>query len=472
MLKKLASHTAIYGLAPQVTRIASILALPVITKDLTTVDFGVYGVVTAVAGAISVLNTLGLKLVLTNSFFKSPHQYKWGWRQLYGFLMLWNLPYSVLLASILWFFIPMEASSHSMEIIVLNVLPVVFFGPTAVIGNTYYQLKQMPMQIAARSVIFGILTVVLNIYFISVLKQGYLGWFFSTAISTMLSQMSFFIPMNFKEGFKPIFNFKWRYVKTCLKVSLPTIPHYYSTYLLDSSDRLIMKSVGVETSQIGMYNAAYTVGNFVRQAGMAAGFAVGPMLNAAYKEQDERKARDLIFILQILFLAGSFVLAIWLKELFHVLLKNAELSSSYGLGIVIVMAYSSRPMYFGANGRLFYLEKTSLLLRVTFIAAIANVILNFMFIPIWGIIAAAWVTYISLFYMSYAGYYLKAFRGINNVKYFHTFWLSLSLALTILALKFVNFSTLFKLSISAIVTALACFSIFLLSKRNRKYEEK
>jgi len=450
MLKKLFSHTAIYGLAPQVTRIASVLALPIITKDLTSVDFGVYGIITAVAGAIAVLNALGLKLVLTNSFYRSPMQYKWGWRQIYGFLMIWNLPYSVILGVILWFFIPYEASSNALWIVLLNVLPVVFFGPTSILGNTYYQLKQQPFQIVIRSVIFGLLTVVLNIVFISVFKQGYMGWFISTSISTMASQMSFFIPINFKEGLKPIFNFKWRYIKRSLKVSIPTIPHYYSTYLLDSSDRLIMKTVGVATSEIGVYNAAYTVGNFIRQAGMAAGFAIGPMLNIAYKEGNEKRARDLIFILQISFLIGSFILCIWLKEVFHLLLKNKELQESYELGIIIIMSYCYRPMYLGANSKLFYLEKTQLLLKVTFVAAVINVCLNFILIPLWGIYAAAFVTYISLLYMGYAGFYLKTVRETNQVNYYPVFWLALTLVLTVFTLVCVEWNIIIKIVLSIV----------------------
>ncbi len=461
MLKKLFSHTAIYGLAPQVTRIASVLALPIITKDLTSVDFGVYGIITAVAGAIAVLNTLGLRLVLTNSFYKSPSQYKWGWRQIYGFLMLWNIPYSIILGAILWFFVPNEASHDTFNIILLNVLPVVFFGPTAILGNTYYQLKQRPLEIAVRSVIFGVLTVALNILFISILKQGYMGWFISTGISTMLNQVSFFIPINFKEGIKPIFNFKWRYIKRSLYVSIPTIPHYYSTYLLDSSDRLIMKTVGVSTSQIGVYNAAYTVGNFLRQAGMAAGFAIGPMLNMAYKEGNERKARDLIFILQIVFLFGSFILAIWLKEIFFFLLKNKSLQDSYQLGIIIIMSYCYRPMYLGANSKLFYIEKTQMLLKVTFIAAIINICLNFLLIPIWGITAAAIVTYVSLFYMGYAGFFLKIVKNTNKVKYYPIYWMALTVILTFLAIFVVEAGLLLKIAFSMI----SLFVAIILMKR-------
>jgi len=464
MLKRLFSHTAIYGLAPQVTRIASVFALPIITKDLTSVDFGVYGITTAVAGAISVLNTLGLRLVLTNSFYRSPMQYKWAWRQIYGFLMLWNLPYSVFLGAVLWFFIPSEASSNALWIILLNVLPIVFFGPTAILGNTYYQLKQRPLQIAIRSVIFGLLAVALNILFISVFKKGYMGWFISTGISTMASQISFFGPINFKEGLKPIFNFKWRYIKGALKVSIPTIPHYYSTYLLDSSDRLIMKTVGVATSEIGVYNAAYTVGNFIRQAGMASGFAIGPMLNIAYKEGKEKRARDLVFILQIVFLVGSLTLCVWLKEIFQLLLRNRELQESYQLGLIIIMSYCYRPMYLGANSKLFYLEKTSLLLKVTFVAAVLNVGLNFILIPFWGVFAAAGVTYISLLYMGYAGFYLKTVRETNRINYYPVFWLTLTLIFTVLALICVEFDIIGKVVVS-VATLLS--GIFFIRRINK-----
>src|SRR5690606_4742607 len=135
----------------------------------------------------------------------------------------------------------------------------------------------------------------------------------------------------------------------------------------DTSDRLIMKFVGVSTANIGLYNAAYTVGNLFKQFGTAAGFAIGPMLNAAFKAGEEWKARNLVFVLQIAYFLMTFIAAIWLKEIFQLLLKNKELQETYHLGIVILMAYNYRPMYFGANYKLMYLEKTKSLLKVTFV---------------------------------------------------------------------------------------------------------
>ncbi|HEY5750345.1 MAG TPA: oligosaccharide flippase family protein [Chryseolinea sp.] len=127
MLRKLFSHTAIYGLAPHVSKIASFFVLPIITQYLTPTDYGVYGVVTATVGSISVFASLGLRVVLVNSFYKSPGHYKWLWRQVYGFLSLWVIPYAFISAALVYFIIPEEAKPHVWQIIFINVAPLVFF---------------------------------------------------------------------------------------------------------------------------------------------------------------------------------------------------------------------------------------------------------------------------------------------------------------------------------------------------------
>jgi O-antigen/teichoic acid export membrane protein len=448
MLKKLFSHTAIYGLAPQIPRIVSVFTLPIITKYLTEIDFGVYGVITAIAGSIAVLGNLGLNVILSNSFFKSPGQYKWGWRQIYGFLMIWNYPFALLLGLLLYFFIPVEASSNALYIIILNVLPVVFFGPTMVLGNMYYQLKQQPLQIAYRSVIAGFISIILNVYFIAVLKMGYMGWFLSGCISTMIMQASYWWPLNRKLGIKPIFNFKWRYIKNSLKVALPTVPHFYSSYLLDISDRAVMRILAVNTGDIGKYNAAYTVANIVQKIGVAAGKAVSPMLYQTYKDNDEYEARKMIFILQTIFLCMTFILSIWLKEIFMFLIKNEELAQVYPLGIIIIMAYNYRPMYLGANNRLFYHEKTKVLLKVTFTAGFINLILNFVLIKYFGYQVAAFTTFAALMYMGYAGYFLKEYKQTETLNYYPLLWLFLTVLLTILGYVLVEVDYIFKIVIT------------------------
>ncbi|MBW4360338.1 lipopolysaccharide biosynthesis protein [Flavobacterium taihuense] len=465
MLKKLFSHTAIYGLAPQVSKIAGFLALPIITKELTSSDYGVYGLLTAYTTAISVLSILGLRLILVNSFYHSPGQYKWAWRQLYGFLNLWNLVYGLLLAVLVFVVIPPEAVDNRWLIMVLNVIPIVFFGQTSVVGLTYYQLHQMPMQIAIRSFIFGVLTVGLNVILIAHFKMGYMGWFWSNFIVGILNNISYWYPLNVKFKMTPIYNFKWRFIKKSLKVSLPVVPHHYSSYLLDSSDKVVMDLEKISTSDIGKYNVAYSVGNMFNALGVAGGYAIGPLMNEKYKKNDDYGARDLVFVMQIVFFYLTFIGSIWMKEVFQIMIRNASLSQLYPLAIVIVMSYNYRPMYLGAVNKLFYKEKTKFLWKLTLTAAIINVSLNLILMPFYGYKVAAFTTFAAFLYMGYAGFYYKIFKEINVANYYQFGWLLATIVLAFCAYEIVEYGVITKIVISIVYSVIAAVLLFKLNKK-------
>ncbi len=451
MLKKLFTHTAIYGLAPQIPKVAAILVLPIITPYLYAVDFAVYGLVTAAVAAISVFANLGMNVILSNSFFKDPDGYKQTWRKIYGFLILWNIPYAFILGAIIYFFIPKEAAENTLEIIIINVLPVVLFGPTAVLGALHYQLSQKPYFIVIRSIIIGFVTVILNLILITHFKLGYMGWFISAGVAQILLQTSYWWPLNRTMGISPIFKIDFGTLRKQLKVGLPTVPHYYGVYLLNTADRLVMKMVGVNTADIGAYNATNTVGNGFLMAGTAAGQAVSPMLMAAYKNNDAKLARKLIFVLQVFFLSATFMASLWLREIFAFLIKTEDLQNLYSLGIIIIMAYNYRPMYFGANFQLFYYEKTHILMKVTLVAGILCFVLNFLFIPIWGYQVAAYTTFLGLLYMGYSGYFLRDYKKMATLRYYPILWLLATVLLTVLASFAVDFPILYKIALSGIV---------------------
>lgn len=450
MFKKIFSHTAIYGLAPQVSKIAYFLALPFITPYLTEFDFGVSGIMLAYTSAISILSTLGLNVILTNIYYKSPFQYKWAWRQIYGFLTLWNIVYAIILAILLYFVIPKGAEENKWHILLLNVLPFVFFGQTAVIGNLFFRLKQFPLQIATRTIIFGITNVVLSVILIKHFKMGYMGWFWATFISTMLNNLSYWYVLNFKFNLTPIFNYKWRYVKKSLKISLPTIPHYYSGYLLGNSDKMVMTFYSINTNNIGKYNFANIIGNVFQTLVFATGTAIGPILNELFKKKEDLNARNIIFTVQSIFFLLTFCFSIWTKNLFEILIKNENLSNTYPIAIILIMSYNYRPMYMGANMKIFYEEKTKSLWKVSFIAGILNIGMNLVLLPIAGYKVAAITTFISLMYMGYSGYFLKVNSEISNVNYHPIKWLFATISLTILSYFAVELPFWYKLPITFI----------------------
>jgi len=465
VIKRLFAHTAIYGLAPQLTRVVAFFTLPIITRDLTPLDYGVMGVITSYTGAIAILATLNLRMILINSYYKHPTRFFVVWKTIYGFLTWWNFLYAFVMASVTFFVIPAEVIDQRSMILFASIAPLVIFGPIAEIGSTYYQVKQKPWQVATRSAIFGVLTILLNVLFISYMKLGFMGWFWSQFVVGILMNLSYFIPMYFKYKLVPILKVRWHSVRKHLKIALPVLPHSYSTYLLDSSDRMVMDVVGVSTPDIGRYNIAYMFGNVVQSVGMASGLALGPLMNERYAKKDDIGARNLVFVLQVTFFFGTFLLCLWLREVFSLMIRNTELAQMYPLGIIIVMGYNYRPMYFGANNALFFSEKTNLLWRVTLVAGVINVVLNFIAIPIFGYWAAGVTTYITLMYMGYAGYYFKIFREINSAEYYPLRWLLATLALTAIAFILRDSLIVTKVAISLGAAAV----VFLLYWNKRSY---
>jgi O-antigen/teichoic acid export membrane protein len=465
MLKKLFSHTIIYGLAPQITLLVNFILLPFITPHLTAVDFGVSGILTSYTMAVSVLGTLGLRVVLVNAFYKSRNHYKWGWRQVYGFLNLWNLLFAVIIGAVAYIAVPEEAFENRWMIVMLNALPFIIFGQTSTIGMLYYQLKQKPVQIAVRTLVFGLLMAFLDLYFITYLDMGYMGWFWSIFIATILRNASYYIPLVTKTSIKPIYNFKWRYIKQTLKVALPTIPHFYAGYLMNSSDQLIMDKLGVGVSNIGKFNAANTFGKLMDGFSIAAGYAIGPLMNEKFAKNDDASVKYLIFILQIVFYSITFNLSIWLNVIFGIMLKNETLSVMYPLGIILIMAQNYRPMYFGSNTKLMFAEKTNVLWKLTLTAAIINIALTLIFIPIFGFQATAYSTYIGFLYMGYAGFYYKAYREISKEKYYPLLWMTIGILLTVSAYYLVEMQVWVKIAITLVSGIMAAILIFRFNKK-------
>ncbi len=454
MIKKLVSHTLIYALGPQLPRIASFFVLPIITKDLTAVDYGVYGVVIAYTGLLGGIKDLGIAVNLSNLFYKYPTRWQTSWRQLHGYLSLWSFPYALMQSVLLYFIIPHEAQINMWIIILLSAISSLFFDTTIMFGGRYYQFVQRHLYMAMTSAIVGTLSIALNLITISYFKMGYMGWFISTFLGTFVSFLFYFFPLYFKYKLAPIFKVRMKFIRHQLKVALPMVPHSYASYLLNTSDRLVMNVLGIRISQIGIYNIAYTFGNYFDFVGGAIGMAVGPIYTQLYSLKREGDVRSITFALQACFLIGSFLVCLWLKELFGLLIKNPDLQSGYYLAIIVVMGYNYRPLYWAVVNKLAYYEQTQVMWRISFIAGVINIILNFIFIPIYGFQVAAITSFVGLLYIGFSGFFLKTYRQMENADYFPTVWIVAIIATLVLVYILKDASLYIKVVVSIATTAL------------------
>ncbi|WP_125185155.1 lipopolysaccharide biosynthesis protein [Botryobacter ruber] len=471
MLRKLLSHAAIYGLAAQVPRLAGVLALPVVTPYLTPDDYGVAGVVMAVASGLGFLQYLGLGVVMVNSFVKYPLRYTWIWRQINGFTTLWTLVFGLLLGIILYFVVPSGAHENRLQIALLFAVPVMLFTSADIHANLFCQLSMRPLPIAIKTFIVGCLGVVLNVFFIRYMRLGYMGWFYANFVGAAAGFLISAYIVYVRQKLWPILNFKWYRIKGALRVALPVLPHSMSFFLLDTSDRLVMTALRVPIPSIGLYNVASNFGSYFQAASGALVQAATPLYVENYGRTGDLKAalevRRVTFFLQILFLGVTSLVSLWMKEIFEILIRNEELQQAYPLAIIILMGYNARPMYLAAINLLAVQEHTSKLWKVSFVAGAGNVVLNFLLIPVYGFQAAAFTTFAALMYMGYSGYFLKEYKQLTLVKYYPVLWLCITVVMLGVVFELSVFGQLYKAFFSVVLALAMLVGTFVIKHQHQ-----
>lgn len=463
-IRQIISHTFIYGISPYIISLVSLFTMPILTSHLTADDYGIYGTITAYSLLLGGIASLGLTMLLTNSFYKNPNYYKYKWREIYGILSIWYVIYAFIMAGIIYYCIPQDAINNTFEIIIFSTLPVILFGPTASIGTLYFQLNKKPFQLLIRNIIAGILTIVINLFTIAYLELGYMGWFWSGFIVGVLMNFSYFIPL-YQNGIKPIYKINWQRLKNMLKITIPTIPHYYANYMLTGATKVVMNQLHVPLNNIGKYNMAEAFGGYIGNIANASNTAIGPFLLELYSKNKFREARDLVFVWQGIFLCLTFSCSLILKEVFYFLIRNEELREVYPLAIIMIMAYNYRPMYVGCNQIRFYYEKTKSLWKISFMAGVINICLNIILIPFFGYKIIPIVFFISMMYWGYSGFFNKDYKELMPIRFYPLFWFILTLILTIVAYLLANIH----ISIRIIILCMSILISILLFIKIKKY---
>ena len=412
----------IYAFLPQLPRFLTIIIYPLLTQHLTARDFGIFGILTAYTGIISVVRDLGLTQVLVNTYYRHRKSYMLIWRHLHGVGYFWSLLYALILVLIIHFTLPVLTGSSRLLIYLLVALPVLMENAPG-LSSLYFRLSEKPLPVGISAAINGFIYVSISFLTIVYWKLGFMGWLWASFCAALFSFLFHSYILYGKRKFFPLLRIRRQYLKKYLRLGGPMMLHDYSGYLLNSSDRVVMNVLRVNINQIGLYNVAYTFGNYFALFETAMGMAATPIFLKYYSEKNYAGARQLTFLSQIIFLLASFVACLWMREVFILLVKNDELKITYPLGIVIVMGYNYKPMYQASTNILFYKEKTKAILSISFVAGLMNIILNLIFIPLYGYEAAAYTTFGCLLFMGFRGFSLKAYKEEATLNYYPVYWL-------------------------------------------------
>lgn len=197
------------------------------------------------------------------------------------------------------------------------------------------------------------------------------------------------------------------YWKYALGVAIPAVPHYLSASILNQGDRVMIDKM-IGKSEVAYYGLAYSVGMLVQIFATGITGAITPWLYSNMKKKNIRSMQYRLNMLCIVMFLLIVVMIMVSPELVQIFGTSEYESAKYiippvAASVFFVFLYGiySLPE--------FYYEKSKYLTIASFFSALVNIILNYIFIKIFGYIAAAYTTLIC--YMLYTvGHYIVSKR--------------------------------------------------------------
>lgn len=435
MIRKVLKESTLYTFANHITQISNLFILPIVTPYLTQLDYGIYGLIAAYTMGLSFLSDLGFVVLFQNTYFKDPKNYKVKWNKYLGFQWLWGVIYTPLVGLVFYFvFYDMLPLQEFIFILFFTLIPILLFNLTKSIGIKWCQYTMNHKIVYVSTMISSVLAIAVNFIGIYYFKMGYKAWLISNYLSSGILFLIYGYMLYIKNGFTPTILWGMSFLKESFKVALPVVPHGYSGYILNTSDRVLLNIFKVATERIGIYNIAYGFSNLVASANSALSMVLFPIYMQRYKKMEEGeiavKSISDIFIYWFFFLLGICTLVgIWVRDIFYLLYRNPELNIAYQYSIFLLFSTLQKPLYEASVSYTIFKGETKVVLLLSLPAAILNIIFNIVFIPMYGIKAAILSTYLCSIYLALGGFAIKKVRR-NIIGKHYPFWYFLAMVIT------------------------------------------
>ena len=180
--------------------------------------------------------------------------------------------------------------------------------------------------------------------------------------------------------------------KFALKVSVPLIIHSLAKNVLDVSDR-IMISYLCGKSEAGIYGTIYSISLISLLVWNAINASLIPIMFEKLENQEYEYIETLLQPILVIFGVITLGITLIAPEIVKILLTDAYFEAVYLIPALSGGTFLTA-LYNIYGNILMYKKKTTYIMSATTITALVNIALNYVFINIFGYIAAAYTTFL------------------------------------------------------------------------------
>lgn len=463
-LKTILNHKVVkagswYTLTEVFIKGITFLTIPIFTRLLSTSDYGLASLYTTWVGIFTIV--IGLNL--NTSIIKGKYDYKENFDQFVSSVMFLS---AIVFSAFLVVF--MIIGDRIQQIIGFSGAVFYFmlfqsyfsFVRNSLIAKLRVEYKYIKVSILVILInILGILLSILLIYY-SFSDNPYLGKVIGNGILIIISGI-YFLAVMLKKGYTNLVNVKyWKYA---LLLCLPLIFHSLSNIINAQFDRIIISKY-IGDSATGLYSFAYNVGMIMTALTHAFDQAWSPWV---YEKMDVNKFgqiqskgkmyRDFYTFVYMILLFMS-------PELVKIMADETYWESIIIIPYIFAGYYFSYMYTLEVKTELYY-KKTNLISLGTILSAAMNIILNILFVPKYGYIAAAATTTISYFFL-FVFHYLITSKIIRRNIYgfkFHAKSIIMMVCITLYFIVFID-SLIYRIG-GIFLVSIYIFKILLIDRR-------
>lgn len=383
----------------------SFVTMPIFTRLMTTEQFGQYSAYISWLQILTVITTLRLNGAVFN---KGMNKYKDD-RDGYTSTMQTLILVITLVFFILYLFFRHEINNITElpTFIMVAIFGELLFIPAIDFWTIRKRYEYIYIPIVKRTVLMAILNALLGIAAVYVMdEKGY-----ARILSCVIINFSFGSALFIYNKRKSEIWFNKEYAKYAILFNVPLLIHYFSQYILEQFDKImIQKMVGV--SSLAIYSVAYSIGLLLRILTQNINNALIPWQYAQLEKKNFKELDDVLFKIYILVAVGAVGLSLFAPEIMMILGGEEYYEGIYvippvAMGLLFSFMYTTF-----ANTEFYYnLNKFSMYVSV--VAAILNIALNFIGIQLFGYYAAAYTTLISYIILT-VGHYIYICISIDH----------------------------------------------------------
>lgn len=205
--------------------------------------------------------------------------------------------------------------------------------------------------------------------------------------------------------------FKKDYWKYALSFNLPLIPHYLSQIILNQSDRIMIGEF-CDASAVSYYSVAYSLSMVMQIFNTSVLATMNPWIYRSVKAKDYEKIGRISYLILVV-IAGLNILMVAVgPELMRIMAPESYFAAVWVIPPITASVYFKFLYDLFATFE-YYFNKTKWVMIASVVAAIANIALNSIFIPLFGFVAAGYTTL--LCYVLYAIAHYVFMRKVNII---------------------------------------------------------